>query len=250
MARRQFYATNTAWMARPVTARQLSWIESLVTERVLSDVDEDVLDIVADIESGVEVTGGAASRVIDALRDAPRKPIVYTALADPRPARLVALAEVEVALASASAEHAHRMVASEGRIGAAGRCIKCGHEPHAEACTAESTAWRPTGPFDDDRWLACGCTSTAVGDALSEAAAESERKVANARQKVAEAREIASRIDKGVRVVVARGRKVKRGSTGQVLTLRDGAYGPSAYLLLDDGSKVWTNLGNLDPEPV
>lgn len=55
-------------------------------------------------------------------------------------------------------------------------------------------------------------------------------------------------IVKGMRVIVARGRKVPKGTTGIVVWIGDDAYGGQRCGVKDDaGATHWTALGNLDP---
>lgn len=82
-----------------------------------------------------------------------------------------------------------------------------------------------------DAWLA-------AREAEKAAAREAEREGA------AEAR--VRRVTKGCRAVVARGRKVAKGTEGRVFWLGHGGYGWRAGLETDAGETVWTALSNLD----
>jgi len=75
--------------------------------------------------------------------------------------------------------------------------------------------------------------------AAEKAAADEARLEAQAEARVREVR-------RGCRAVVARGRKVAKGTEGRVFWLGQGDYGWRAGLETDDGQTVWVALSNLD----
>jgi len=75
--------------------------------------------------------------------------------------------------------------------------------------------------------------------AAEKAAAEEARLEAQAEDRIREVR-------RGCRAVVARGRKVARGTEGRVFWLGQNDYGWRAGLETDDGQTVWVALNNLD----
>lgn len=78
------------------------------------------------------------------------------------------------------------------------------------------------------------------------AAREAEKAAAEEarREEAAEAR--LREVRRGCRAVVARGRKVAKGTEGRVFWLGNGTYGWRAGLETDAGETVWTALNNLD----
>ena len=78
-------------------------------------------------------------------------------------------------------------------------------------------------------------------------AAEKARKVAEEEARLeAEAEARVREVRRGCRAVVARGRKVAKGTEGRVFWLGHGDYGWRAGLETDAGETVWTALSNLD----
>jgi hypothetical protein len=104
-------------------------------------------------------------------------------------------------------------------------CAEFGREATAEVdATAEVVAAY-------DAWLAArAAEAKAADEARWEAAAEARVR----------------RIEKGHQVVVARGRKVKKGTTGRVFWIGSGSFGLRAGIETDAGETVWTALDNLN----
>lgn len=78
------------------------------------------------------------------------------------------------------------------------------------------------------------------------AAREAEKAAAEEarREEAAEAR--LREVRRGCRAVVARGRKVAKGTEGRVFWIGNGTYGWRVGLETDTGEPVWTALSNLD----
>ncbi|NBR66100.1 MAG: hypothetical protein EBT79_02270 [Actinobacteria bacterium] len=121
-----------------------------------------------------------------------------------------------------------------------------------------ATVWddaegRPTKVFL--RGEGCEAEAEAEVDATPEVvaahdawlAARVAEKVAAAEARLEEQAEARLReVQRGCRAVVARGRKVAKGTEGRVFWLGRGTYGWRAGLETDDGQTVWTALSNLD----
>ena len=82
-----------------------------------------------------------------------------------------------------------------------------------------------------DAWKA----ARAAEAAAAEEARREERAAARLREVV-----------RGCRAVVARGRKVAKGTEGRVFWIGNGTFGPRAGLETDAGETVWVDLRNLD----
>lgn len=244
--------TKTSWRDGPATSKQITWITRLADEKDTSSLDEVLLDTIADVASGVTITGGQASDLLDVLFALKRtaKPIggfaTLTSDYAERLARWKALkAQAETVGAEADAAEA-----AAGGTASEGACVKCGHD-HSRVsekggCGA-SVEWRGSDYYD---YYTCECTETARGTAATEAARKLQVKALGLQVDAGRAGLEAEELCKGDHVTVARGRKIKKGTTGQILTIRDGSYGKSAFLLLADGSKAWTSLTNLDHKEV
>jgi hypothetical protein len=79
-----------------------------------------------------------------------------------------------------------------------------------------------------------------------EAAREAERVAAEEARREADAKARLHEVQRGCRAVVARGRKVAKGTEGRVFWIGQGGFGPRAGLETDDGQTVWIALSNLD----
>jgi Family of unknown function (DUF6011) len=64
---------KTAWKARPASEKQVAFVQKLTGERDAAALSEQLLESLADLQSGEYLTGGQASALIDALMAAPRK---------------------------------------------------------------------------------------------------------------------------------------------------------------------------------
>lgn len=105
-------------------------------------------------------------------------------------------------------------------------------------------------------WDANTCTpvkiSTFVGGAVVDASAsvraayEAYLVVQAALAEAAEEKRDQNTVRRGKVVVVARGRKVPKGTQGEVFWIGNNGYGDSVGLVLADGSKVFTALKNVD----
>jgi len=70
-----------------------------------------------------------------------------------------------------------------------------------------------------------------------------EQGLAHARER--QARDYVGRVENGRNVVVARGRKIPRGTKGTVVVIRSGTYGMSA-LVRNGNEEFWISVNNLD----
>jgi hypothetical protein len=66
--------SKTAWKTRGASEKQVAFVQKLIGERLTATLPEQMLESLADLQSGEEITGGQASALIDALMAAPRKP--------------------------------------------------------------------------------------------------------------------------------------------------------------------------------
>ena len=121
-----------------------------------------------------------------------------------------------------------------------------------------AVVWNPATGSPTQVYLGCcefGREKVAEVDATPEvvaahaawtAAREAERLAAEEarREEAAEAR--LREVQRGCRAVVARGRKVAKGTEGRVFWLGQGTYGWRAGLETDAGETVWIDLRNLD----
>jgi hypothetical protein len=117
----------------------------------------------------------------------------------------------------------------------------------------DAAAGRPSRVFL--RGGGCETSATAEVDATPEvvaaheawiAAREAEKAAALEAKREDEAEARVREVRRGGRAVVARGRKVARGTEGRVFWLGNGTYGWRAGLETDAGETVWIALNNLD----
>jgi hypothetical protein len=136
------------------------------------------------------------------------------------------------------------LAAAGGKAGVEGNCNNCGHSAHAGK-TCPRSDYHSLG-WDDGYNISCTCEEFVAVTIEQDMARTARLNAQFARDEVRKAEFAAEEFVRGDEVVVARGRKIKKGSKGQVIKTQDGTYGWSAFLLLDDGSKAWTSLTNLD----
>lgn len=124
--------------------------------------------------------------------------------------------------------------------------------------TTYAVVWDPETAAPRQVFLNCaefGRNATAEVDATAEvvaaydawlAARAAEAKAADEARWEADAEARVRQVKKGHQVVVARGRKVKKGTIGRVFWIGPGNFGPRAGIETDAGETVWTALDNLD----
>ncbi len=96
-----------------------------------------------------------------------------------------------------------------------------------------------------------GATVDATPDALAGAnawvlAKTTEKRVAGWAENMGKALDAATRVAKGKTVTVVKGRKVPKGTTGEVFWLGDGRYGTRAGVKDAAGTVHWTAASNLE----
>lgn len=241
---------STKWRDQPASAKQLFWIGKLADEKVTGDLDDVLLDTLADVASEVTITGGQASDLLDILFKAPRKPkpsAGYAPLVSDRAKRKARYDEAKAKYERLEAAREAALAAAGGKAMALGKCVGCGHDDHTDRDECKVGKWVHLG-YDSDYYSECSCKEFVAANALHEAARQAGIGIADALHAMNELGREASQFRRGDEVVVARGRKVPKGSKGQILKVSDGAYGMRVFLLLADGSKAWTALTNIDHE--
>ena len=233
---------STKWRDQPASPKQLHWIGKLADEKAIGDLDEALLETLADVASEQAITGGQASDLLDVLFAAPRKAKPSAGFAP-----LVSdLAERKAKAAQEKAEAQQARVEAEAAVAAAGGtahegyCTKCNHRHGDSKCGASIQYW--------DDYFPCECTHTEVGTAATQAAAGLVAKALRYDRCADDAAYAVEEIKRGDLVTVFKGRKIAKGSKGQVAKISQGTYGWSAFLILADGSKAWTALTNLKHE--
>ena len=250
---------QSSWRDRAISPKQLATIDKVKGEKVLADLDETLLDILADIESEVPVTQGQASDLMDALFALPRKPRVFK---EETAATLVSTWEARKAASDAAydvyeaaTKKAEAAAEAAGGTTAEGACTKCNKIPGSDRSSGGYyTVGKPTegacnnllearySDYSDYYY----CSGTEVGTAATAAAGVLTREAASLYKPADKARSEADEFQKGDWVVNARGRKIPKGTKGQVVFAKyDGQYGPSVLLLVD-GQKVWTAMRNVE----
>jgi hypothetical protein len=245
---------GTKWMTLPASVKQKNWILSLSDQRVVTGLSDELLDRLADVASDVAITGGEASSIIDALKVAPWKPkpsAGFAPLVSDRAERLAEAAEAQVEYERLTVLAEAALAAAGGKARALGLCVTCGdpaysHKGEDGKCT--SGEWVHYG-HDSDYYHDCSCKEFIKAGPLHDAALAAQAPLAAALHRVHETDDAARDFRRGDHVVVARGRKVPKGSKGQIIKVDpDGRYGTSVFLLLDSGDRAWTALSNIDHE--
>jgi hypothetical protein len=243
------------WREEPATAKQKNFVRSLASKRDLSEVDDVALDLFADLESGAPITGGQASILIDTFKAAPfqsRQPQQEKALTSDRAERLAALSRAKAEAETAEAVAEVAKAAAGGHTALEGQCVKCGHSHNHQGITYVAAEDGTCGASvevrmsDYSEYYACSCTETARGTAASHEAHRLATVALRASNAVWQYQQDADAVRKGDMVVNVRGRKIAKGTTGQVIATNNNGYGPSVLMLLSDGQKVWTALSNVE----
>lgn len=184
----------------------------------------------ANRETADEVRNEAARKAKEAA--SPDLPDTY---ADRAQAAYQALDEYE-----RLSEDARAATEAAGRAVPAGSCARCQHPGH------DGSGCRKAVQVMSDLWDNCPCDGHQEPTPAMVTAAEKSRISHQAyldwRAKADAAEEAAP----GDRYVVARGRKVPRGTRGALVRVFEGEYGPRALLRTEDGEDVWVTLSNLD----
>jgi hypothetical protein len=221
----------------------------MADQKVISGFNETLLDQIADVASGQEITSGEASDIIDALIDAPRKAkpsAGFAPLVSGFGERKAAAEEARAESDRLEAAAAEALAAAGGKAGTEGNCINCGHGAH-EAGICHKSTFHSLG-WDDGYNVVCECAEFVAVTAAQDAARIAHRDAQYALQITYKAEDAAREIERGDHVIVFKGRKIAKGSKGQVAKVSEGTYGWSAFLILEDGSKAWTALTNLKHE--
>jgi len=242
---------STAWMSRPASEKQVAFIQKMADEKIVSGLHDELLDRLADVASGQGVSGGEASELIDALMAAPRKAKPSAGFAP-----LISTQGERKAAATAAWAESHRLeaaaaealVAAGGKAGVEGACTNCGHSAHDDKICGHSQ-FVSLG-WDDGYNVVCECKNFVAVTAAQGAARTAHWEAQCSRDAAHKAEDAAREFERGDHVVVARGRKVPKGSKGQIIKVDEGNYGWRVFLLLADGSKAWIALSNIDHEEV
>lgn len=122
----------------------------------------------------------------------------------------------------------------------AGACAACGHAGH------DGRGCRQSVQVMSDLWENCSCSGHQSPTAEQVELAAAMSKTQAAWQETLKTRADANAYTPGDYFVVARGRKVPRGTTGRLIRLWDGQYGTRVLLRTDTGESVWVNISNVD----
>lgn len=237
-----------AWTTRPISPKQIALIDRLVGEKTVGALDESLLEILADVQSDVEITQGTAGTLIDALIALPRKPRTFTVdttvtLLSTWEARKKAADDTSAAYTAAD-EKATAAKEAAGGIDAEGNCTTCHRTSRwdgEDGTCGNSVEWRGS---DYSMWG--NCSGREKGTAATAAAGALRLPLLDLLTAANHARDAAEKFVKGDWAVNVRGRKIPKGTTGQVIATNDGQYGPSVLLLLADGTKAWTAQRNVE----
>lgn len=228
----------TTRTARLATAKQVSYLTSLIASHPGLDTAESAAQAIAD----GTLTAAEASEAIDALRYAPRTAkATYAPSPVPASTYPTRLAAEQSAKAEATAAHQIAKDLADalpfGRPAPEGTCMECGHR-HEATCGH-------TVQVMSDMWDDCRCTATTPrATSEHEAAYQAACTARTADWYYHEAYRAARIIEAGDPVEVVKGRKVAVGTTGTVVRLYHSQYGMRALLDTTEG-QVWVALANL-----
>lgn len=239
---------STAWKTRPASEKQMSWIGKLADEKQTGDLSETLLETLADVASGQEISGGQASDLLDVLFKAPRKSKPaggFAPLVSTQAERKARYEKAKATYDRLQALEDAALAAAGGKAQTKGTCLGCKHGDHSTKEACGYGQWIHLG-HDSDYYTECSCKEFIAATEIHEAALEAGRPLYDALSEKSAAMFAMEEFQRGDHVIVARGRKIKKGSKGQIAKISDGRYGMSAFLILEDGSKAWTALTNLD----
>jgi hypothetical protein len=147
-----------------------------------------------------------------------------------------------------AAEETHRLARQEsdalraeagGRAIQAGACASCGHTAHERHCTQSIQVM-------SDLWEQCPCAASIAPTEAQVRAANAVQVTSQRYREMIAAHEEADKLVAGDNIVVARGRKVARGTAGQVIRSWDGDYGLRVLFRNEAGEDVWVAASNIE----
>jgi len=161
------------------------------------------------------------------------------ALVDTYQARMAAYRDADEMYRIASQESDTLRAVAGGRAMAVGACASCGHAAHTRHCTRDIQVM-------SDLWEQCPCAETVPPTEAQTRAGAAVRLANQYYNEYIAAREEVEKLMPGDRIIVARGRKVPKGTSGQVLRTREGNYGLQVLFRNDAGEKVWVAASNIE----
>ena len=162
---------STKWKSQPASEKQLYWINKLADEKVTGNLDDVLLDTLADVASGQAITGGGERSARRAVCRGPASPAAagWAPLVTTRPSARRATKRPRPSTSGWTRLHDAALAAAVGTARELGACVTGGDSDHSDREECKIGRWVHLG-YDSDYYTECSCKEFIEATAVHEAA--------------------------------------------------------------------------------